>query len=391
MRVDVLIFGGGAAGLWCLDRFRRAGYHAILLEAKALGSGQTIQAQGIIHGGGKYALRAVRDFAAVQTTSAMPERWRRSLSGLSEPNLTGARILSERCYLWLPRGSSIAWLQSWGFMSVLAKVDLLATRPEIVDWSKWPQALSGSAVAVYSLAEPVISTGSLLQALSARHQNLILSYDTSSVRFTGAEVEIAGVAIRPRAMVLTAGAGNAELLNKLGVDGGIMQRRPLGMVLLKGNLPPLFGHCIVGGKTRLTITAAAQGIWQVGGEIAEQLADEENIQRGCEKAMQEIRRCLTGLDFSGIEVSFYRAVRAEARTGNHRRPSGVHVSTVASGIVVAWPTKLSLVPVLADEVFQLVTIGLQQPAGYDAAPLPPWPSPPLARYPWEEVEWFPVH
>ena len=53
MQLDVLIFGGGAAGLWCLDRFRRAGYHAILLEAKALGRGQTIQAQGIIHGGGK--------------------------------------------------------------------------------------------------------------------------------------------------------------------------------------------------------------------------------------------------------------------------------------------------------------------------------------------------
>jgi len=53
MQLDVLIFGGGAAGLWCLDCFRRAGYHALLLESKALGSGQTIQAQGIIHGGGK--------------------------------------------------------------------------------------------------------------------------------------------------------------------------------------------------------------------------------------------------------------------------------------------------------------------------------------------------
>ena len=59
MRLDVLVFGGGAAGLWCLDRLRRAGYHAILLESKAIGSGQTIQSQGIIHGGGKYALREI--------------------------------------------------------------------------------------------------------------------------------------------------------------------------------------------------------------------------------------------------------------------------------------------------------------------------------------------
>src|SRR6266498_6109649 len=112
MQLDVLVFGGGAAGLWCLDRIRRAGYHAILLESKALGAGQTIQAQGIIHGGGKYALRGVRDFEAVRATSLMPERWRRSLNCELEPFLAAAEILSERCHIWLPRDSAVAWLQS---------------------------------------------------------------------------------------------------------------------------------------------------------------------------------------------------------------------------------------------------------------------------------------
>src|SRR4030095_9874614 len=105
MRLDLLIFGGGAAGLWCLDRFRRAGYSAILLESTALGCGQTIQAQGIIHGGGKYALRGVRDFTAVQSTKAMPERWRRSLAGEIEPDLRAVQGLSDRCHLWLPAGA----------------------------------------------------------------------------------------------------------------------------------------------------------------------------------------------------------------------------------------------------------------------------------------------
>jgi glycerol-3-phosphate dehydrogenase len=89
MRLDVLVFGGGAAGLWCLDRLRRAGYHAILLESRTLGSGQTIQAQGIIHGGGKYALRGVRDFEAVRATSQMPNRWRRCIAGELEPAARG--------------------------------------------------------------------------------------------------------------------------------------------------------------------------------------------------------------------------------------------------------------------------------------------------------------
>ena len=390
MKLDVLIFGGGAAGLWCLDRFRRGGYHALLLESKALGCGQTIQAQGIIHGGGKYALRGVRDFAAVRTTAAMPDRWRHSLAGESEPNLRSARVLSDRCYLWLPRGSWVAQVQSWGSMSVVAKAGLLSTPLEKVSRSAWPQALSGSALAVYSLAEPVIATGSFLQALASRHQNYIRQYDSSTLRFSGEEVRISDAMLQPRFIVLAAGEGNAELLRQAGVQGDPMQRRPLGMVLLRGALPPLFGHCVVGGKTELTITTPAEGIWQVGGELAERLASEQNLDLAQRRAMTEIRRRLPGLNFSDIDIAIYRAVRAEARTADQRRPSGVHTGRVAPRIIVAWPTKLALVPVLAEEVFAMIIEELKQPAGYNEDGLPPWPTPPVARYPWEEVEWFPA-
>ena len=389
MRIDVVIFGGGAAGLWCLDRFRRAGYYAILLESKALGCGQTIQAQGIIHGGGKYGLRGIRDFSVVRAMSQMPARWRRGLAGELAPDLTRTRVLSDRCYLWLPRGSWVARIQSMGFMSVVARAGLLATRLERVPDSAWPEALRGSAIAVYSLVEPVIETGSLLQALAAHHQKYIYLYDTSAVRFTGEQLHISDAHFEPRSVVLAAGQGNAELLRSAGIQGNLMQRRPLGMVLLRGNLSPLFGHCVVGGKTQLTITTPTEGIWQIGGEIAERLANEENMETARKVAMSEIRRWLPGLDFSGVEVALYRAVRAEAQTADLRRPSGVHVSRVAPRMLVAWPTKLSLVPLLADEVFALATAELKQPGGYQEAALP-WPTPPLPRYPWEEAEWFPA-
>jgi glycine/D-amino acid oxidase-like deaminating enzyme len=390
MRIDVLIFGGGAAGLWCLDRFRRAGYNAILLESTAIGRGQTTQAQGIIHGGGKYALRGVRDFAAVRAAKEMPERWRRSLAGELEPDLTRARVLSDRCYLWLPAGSLVARLQSMGFMSVVMKAGLLATPLRTVPQADWPDVLRNSAVAVYSLAEPVVATGSLLQALVGHHEKNIRLCGTSAVRFAGEEVQISGIHFQPRSVVFAAGEGNARLLRSAGIQGNLMQRRPLLMTLLKGNLPPLFGHCVVGGKTRLTVTAPTAGIWQVGGEISERLADEQNMDTARTVAMSEIRRWLRGLDLSGVEVAFYRAVRAEAQTTDLRRPSGVHVSRVAPRMIVAWPTKLSLVPILADEVFALATADLKQPGGYQESALP-WPTPPVAPYPWEEVEWFPVH
>jgi hypothetical protein len=58
-------------------------------------------------------------------------------------------------------------------------------------------------------------------------------------------------------------------------------------------------------------------------------------------------------------------------------------------MVVAWPTKLSMVPVLADEIFEIVERDLKAPGGYGEAPS--WPAPELARYPWEEAEWFAAH
>ena len=54
--VDAVIVGGGIAGLWTLARLRAEGFNAVLLEDEALGAGQTRYAQGIIHGGTKYAL-----------------------------------------------------------------------------------------------------------------------------------------------------------------------------------------------------------------------------------------------------------------------------------------------------------------------------------------------
>ena len=57
--IEVVIFGGGAAGLWLLDELVRAGRSTLLLEAHELGSGQTIASQGIIQ------LLVAHDVAAI--------------------------------------------------------------------------------------------------------------------------------------------------------------------------------------------------------------------------------------------------------------------------------------------------------------------------------------
>ena len=70
---DIVIFGGGIAGLWLLNRLRQQGYDVILLESDALGGGQSLASQGIIHGGLKYALNGVLSPAS-SAIAQMPER-----------------------------------------------------------------------------------------------------------------------------------------------------------------------------------------------------------------------------------------------------------------------------------------------------------------------------
>jgi hypothetical protein len=320
----------------------------------------------------------------------MPERWRRSFAGEMEPDLRAVKVVSDRCHLWLPSGSLGARVLALGLMPLLAKGRLLSTPPQQLPSSKWPAALRGSAIAVYAMAEPVIATSSLLDALARPHRKWIFSYNVSDLQFATGRAQIADASFQPRFIVFAAGEGNSELMRRAEVGGDLMQRRPLKMVLLRGaTLPLLFGHCILRGKTQLTITTPSPGIWQVGGEIAEQLQYEENLDQGRRTALHEIRRCLPGMEFSDIEIAIYPATRAEAKTAEQKRPSGVHVSRVAPKIIVGWPTKLSMAPILAEEVFSMVHAELKQPAGYEE-PAIPWPTPGLARYPWEDIEWCAV-
>src|SRR5437868_14810065 len=99
LAIDVLIFGGGVAGLWVLDELRRRGYGALLLEAGALGRGQTVASQGIIHGGLKYMFDG-HVTTSVKAIAEMPVIWRECLAGKREPNLSETAVRSDCCYLW---------------------------------------------------------------------------------------------------------------------------------------------------------------------------------------------------------------------------------------------------------------------------------------------------
>ncbi|MHB8655075.1 MAG: FAD-dependent oxidoreductase [Terriglobia bacterium] len=372
-RIDILIYGGGIAGLWTLARLRQAGFSALLLENSALGAGQTIQSQGIIHGGLKYALPGVDDMTSAKEIHKMPARWNRSLKGLDIPDLSTATVHSEECLFWIPSRSRVS------VKKIVSQVGLhlLRAKPRELPKADRPNILSTSAK-VYAAPEPVLDTGSLLKALATANSGWVKLYEKD------------WPLVEAKVTVLTAGGGNADLLQRLGHDRGIMQLRPLCMVMLKGALPRLYGHCVEGGKTALTITSHPwqdQIVWQIGGEIAERYANETDyvkVQQGAVKILKSHFPCL---DMRGLQIATYHTNRAEARTRQWSRPSGAQVIALAPNLIVAWPTKLALAPVLADKILSLVS-KTTRPSGPAGAILPDLPVPPLAPYPWERAQWF---
>ncbi len=356
MDMDVVIFGGGAAGLWFLDDLVRSGSNAVLLEAHALGTGQTVAAQGIIHGGLKYSLHGLLTKSATSIRE-MPAIWRECLDGVREPNLSAVRRRSNECFLW--RTDSLS-----SRLGMLGAQFGLRVAPQSVAADDRPEILRGCPGSVARLPEQVISPVSLIEVLAERNRERLLKVDHARIAFECGEpgkvesIRINGdVTLHPRAVVFTAGAGNSALRQGVGLTGEAMQRRPLHMVMLRGEGLPMFqGHCVDGAKTRVTITSETDSfgriVWQVGGQIAEDGVswDERTL---IAVARDELRAVLPGIDLSSVEWSTYRVDRAEGIVAGGKRPETEQIRREGN-CLTAWPTKLALVPQLAAELIAII-------------------------------------
>jgi hypothetical protein len=397
--LDTLVIGGGVAGLWTLDQLIKHGHQAALLEADALGRGQSIAAQGILHGGVKYSLSGLLAPGARQVAQ-MPTVWRKHLSGESEPDLSSVRVRSDHCHLW--RTDSMK-----SILGMTGAKIALKTKPQKLAVKDRPDVLRNCPGDVALLPEQVLETPSLLAGLARQHHDHLLHGRVIEGNAMGEKNKRSWIDIETAdsdrfvlhvdRLILCAGAGNETLIRQLmKEDEGYlpaMQRRPLHMSMVKGPLevlPELNGHCVDGAATRVTITSstASDGkrVWQLGGQLSE---------TGCERTSEEqneaARSCLREVlpDFDAddprLEWSNYRIDRAEFRqssTTENVRPDDVHVSKIQQAIVV-WPTKLVLAPRAAQKVLELMPQG----SGHGPALFADHPSPPVASPPWEDAEW----
>jgi glycerol-3-phosphate dehydrogenase len=381
--IDVLIVGGGVAGLFALRELRRAGRSALLVERNGLGFGQTVSSQGILHAGVKYALGGLAGEDAAEASQAA-ELWSQLLADPAS-DLAGVRVLTRACLLWRTSGIS-------GAAGMLGAKLALRTRPTPVAAGDRPPWLAGVAGDVLSLNETVIDPGSLLQTLARPHADALVRGEVAAMRHGDDAVEaiIDGpqrVAVRARRVILAAGRGNRELLALAGVADCPMQLRPLRQAMIRGPLPLAFGHCIDGARTRITITSdTADGatVWHVGGQIAEDgpSMSQDAFQR---HAMAEISRCLPGVRFSGCAFAQYAVDRAEPWTADGRRPPRAFARTFGR-ISALWPVKLVLAPAAAR------SLAAEIPPSAHAQPRWPDSSPPpaVAARPWQDAAWSPL-
>ncbi|MDN7140307.1 FAD-dependent oxidoreductase [Pseudomonas sp. JQ170] len=382
---DVLIVGAGVAGLWLNARLRRLGYSTVVVERASLGGEQTLKSQGIIHGGAKYALHGALTGAS-EAIADMPRRWREALAGNGELDLSGVRLLSEAHYLWSPGTLAGNLTSFFASKAVRGRVDQ-------VKGEQLPPALQDRAFKgkVYRLAELVIDVPSLLTRLAELAGDSLLAGEQIEPLQNGGELvglRVDGREIRAQRVVLSAGAGNAGLLETLGLKQPAMQRRPLHMVMAKGSsLKPLYAHCLGGGpKPRITVTshpaADGQWVWYLGGDLAEAdgVAREPDAQIAAAK--KEVASLLPWIDLSQVRWATVRIDRAEPAQSGLVRPDNAFLAE-QDRLLVGWPTKLALAPDFADRVLaNLERDGIKPTA---SAALPDLPKPPMAVPVWEQL------
>jgi len=346
--------------MWLHAEVGARGGASVLLEHRALGSGQTVASQGIIHGGVKYTLTGALTRSA-EHLAPMPAKWRACLGGRDQPDLRGAALLSTHQYLCAAEtfGSRFA---------AFAASRVMRSRLEAVTEADEPafRRAHGFEGRVYRLDEPVLDARAVLARLAAGASGPILQIDehdglavrpnanTGATRVVARHESAGEIEFDAARVVWTAGRGNEDAARFLPSKTIATQRRPLHMVMARTvTETPMYAHFLgAGALPKATITThtdrAGRTVLYIGGRIAEEGVrfDSAELVRRTAAALREL---LPAFDPAAHEWATLRVDRAEPRQPGRTRPDTA-VFIEHGNTIVAWPAKLALAPHLAQRI-----------------------------------------
>lgn len=407
-QVDVAVIGAGIAGLWTARLLSASGLSIAIIQSDAIGAGQTIAAQGIIHSGTKYTLTR-RLTGASEAISQMPAQWVEALNGRHTVSLSATAQRATSCILWSASPISARLTTFLAARVMKARVALIKPheQPRII---QRPPA----GTTCYRLAERVLDLPSLIDDLARPIKDRILHAHAEIAGQTPDQARFAehytlalrsadstaphAMTLHARSIIATAGTGNETLLRSLGFPADCQaQRRPLHMVCIRGPLPEaVFGHCIgARSRPRLTVTSHEwdgdrhERIWYLGGELAEsgvQRARDEQIAA----ASRELAQIFPTLDQATLHGDTFRIDRAEPRQPDGARPDEPVIMKRGRAFL-AWPTKLAFAPLLAQRLLEAINEAQIKPGADRPEPLEFPTTLCLAEPPWKvNRQWSPL-
>ncbi len=387
--VDIVILGGGIAGLWSLTKLHSCGYPAILLEQNTLGAVQTLASQAMIHGGQKYTLSGRLSKHATNIAS-MPDIWDKCLNGAGEIDLTDVKILSNSQIMWAANNLTAK-------AGIFAASKTVRAATEKIGKNDLPEALKIAANydgAAYLLPEKVLDIKSLIKSFYNLNQKNIYKANITKIKNNANFVEITtsdNIKIKTKMLIATAGAGNEDILSMLGIAEKKTQRRPLKQIMIKSLPFSLYGHCIEAKpKPKFTVTShpleGGEYVWYFGGAVAENTVNMNNID-AIKYAKSEILEIFPKVNWENKEWAIFDIDRAEPYNRKGYLPQSPHIEKYGR-VVIGWPVKLTFAPAFAEDILKIVkTADIDKNEGIIPVEKLPLDSVDIGNYPWEVVEW----
>lgn len=350
---DVLIIGGGATGLLVALAVSSGGLSFTLVEADGVGAGQSNHSHGYMH----------RGYAYIEGSSAL-------IRCLSDGAARWTELFAEYEVGPVTRWSAIAFSNALVAATATHKWNQLSLPVVPMEAPPW-LAASGQFVRLFRTEEPAYDFHHVLRELrGALPPGRIVQGEARMLHRRGEYVTGVDIAVGDQVhrfvagnVVLAAGAENEALMRTVTTHRGrAISRMSYMLVLRSPSLPraslicpePMHYGCFLVSRTH-----RERAVWLVSNFLSYARLEQSTIAKGnwLRATLDRLGAVYPWEDDPELELGIYEAPKMELRSQPGVISPHAAEAYGFANLTVAAPTKLTLVPLLAEEVAMKVRRG----------------------------------